>query len=163
MSHSQILKGLSDRREIGNIFLWDTFRIVGRSYTEVISAPIYAGCFFRANQTDNGTVRLQMSLHSILCCCQWLSLISQPCQGQEGKPSPQPLPGRSCTSTSLPPGCEVLVSLSLTPRGWDSVPLGDPAVAAHGRQGEQESARQTQTRKLMWRRAPRKSPERPTG
>ena len=89
--------------------------------------------------------------------------LSQPCQGQEGKPSPQPLPGRSCTSTSLPPGCEVLVSLSLTPRGWDSVPLGDPAVAAHGRQGEQESARQTQTRKLTWRRAPRKSPERPTG
>ena len=42
VSHSQILKGLSDRREIGNIFLWDTFRIVGRSYTEVISAPIYA-------------------------------------------------------------------------------------------------------------------------
>lgn len=41
LCHSQILKGLSDRREIGNIFLWDTFRIVGRSYTEMMSAPIY--------------------------------------------------------------------------------------------------------------------------
>lgn len=75
-SHSQILKGLSDRREIGNTFLWDTFRIVGRSYTEMMSAPIYAGRFCRAYQTDNGTVRLQMSLHPILCCWQWLSLIS---------------------------------------------------------------------------------------
>lgn len=55
--YSQILKGLSDRREIGNIFLWDTFRIVGRSYTEMISAPMYAGRFFRANQTEQSDSR----------------------------------------------------------------------------------------------------------
>ena len=49
-------------------------------------------------------------------------------QDRERKPGPQPLPGRSGTSTGMPRGCEVLLSISLTPRGWDSVRLGDPAV-----------------------------------
>lgn len=67
--------------------------------------------------------------------------LSQHRQGREGKPSPQPLPGRSCTSTGLPRGCEVLVSVSLTPRGCESVRLGDPAVQHTDARGSKRARR----------------------
>ena len=58
-------------------------------------------------------------------------------------------------------GCEVLVSVSLTPRGWESVPLGDPAVQHTDARGSKRARRKRRAGNCRGD-APRK-PERPTG